>query len=222
MKKFYAILLALALVFSINTFAVAKPDGPDNDNGGGNDDKGDKTVVMETVEGTWDKDLAGSWDKGHSSSKSFETTKTFSLDKYDFCNFEYSAVIGGTTINGQAQLPIQVAYFDADKTILGQGGIQIQAGYVQGGASYLNEQGFKNEMIFEGLTMRQEAFQSSSSEGVPTSFKTSMTKESSLSIDKSTAFKVNCESSEYSKGTWSKDNSGSFKYTGPANDKNPK
>jgi hypothetical protein len=209
MKKFFAVLLVLGLMFSFNA-AYAKSD----DDGGPGNDKDEP--VMQTIGFAWDKDKGGSWDRGRADSFSLEKGKTINIDILEKCNFNNEVILSGTTINGQAQLPIQIAYFDADKTILGQGGIQIQAGYVQGGASYLNEQGFENEMIFEGLTMRQVAFQSSASEGTPTSFKTSMTKETSFSLDKTETFKVSGSSSEYSKGTWYKNNNGSFDYTGPA------
>ena len=80
-------------------------------------------------------------------------------------NFNYKS--GGYALGGQAQLPVQIAYFDEDMTILGQGGIQIQAAMVSGDAEFDAEQGFTNTMVFEGLTMEQTAYQATVITGGP-------------------------------------------------------
>lgn len=182
MKKLFIMFVIACLMFAGTAFANGQsPNGPPGPEGNPNQNRNNDPVVLTdtgaisgnaafeytdleaglfaasgveecAISTTEEREagIAGSWDR------------SFSLKE----SFSYNG--GGYAIGGQAQLPLQVAYFDEDMTILGQGGLQLQGAMVEGGASFSAEQGFKNTMVFEGLTMEQEAYQATTIVGTPT------------------------------------------------------
>lgn len=163
MKKLFLAVLISCMMFSTN--AIANGNGPPIMTDTGNI-AGDLEFDYTHLEGDFHEssgveessnvntfnrelDISGEWNRSLNIKK----------------NCSYSG--GGEAIGGQAQLPIQIAYFSEEMTVLGQGGIQVQAGMVEGGASVAQDQNFTNMMVFEGLTMEQSATQSSVISGTP-------------------------------------------------------